>query len=128
LRRQPWERLARLAAQAAAFNTGMNGSQGLLQLDGGATGSTIFSGETRVEKWNCELDQLVAAINFSFTGVWLLVMQEVVHCGAQPSFIWPFTLVAESLSTRQHVFSGAPARLSSYGCTFFMSQMFVAKL
>jgi hypothetical protein len=62
-----------LAAQAAQFNATLNGAEGTLTY--GESGE-FFQKVVRIEQWECEVDQAVNAINFSFTCGYTLLPDE----------------------------------------------------
>jgi len=74
-----------LAVQAATFVEQMNSSEGLLQFGqpGPANGGSVFSGMVRIEEFGCDLDQLVNAINFSFTASYTLFPDEAAYATAE---------------------------------------------
>jgi hypothetical protein len=69
-----------LAKAAADFNAGMNNAEGLLQF--GVDGA-VFNGTVRMEEWNCEYDQGVNAVAFSFTAGYTLFPDETNYATAE---------------------------------------------
>jgi len=73
------QRRTNLAAQAAAFAGQMNSSEGWLQF---GDGGSVFNECVRIEDFVCDLDQLINAINFSFTAVYTLFPDESAYATA----------------------------------------------
>jgi hypothetical protein len=74
-----------LAKAAADFNAGMNNAEGLLQFGGGPPGgeTIVFNGTVRMEEWNCEYDQGVNAVSWSFTASYTLFPDETNYATAE---------------------------------------------
>jgi hypothetical protein len=80
------QRRTNLAAAAAAMTEQMNSAEGLLQFGaqpGLGTGGSVFNGMVRIEEFACDLDQLVNAINFSFTCSYTLFPDETAYATAE---------------------------------------------
>ena len=74
------QRRAGLAQLAANFRREMNGADGLLRFgarsaEGGSNGS-VFGGVVRVETFEAELDQMIAAVPFKFTANYTMFPDE----------------------------------------------------
>ncbi len=73
-------RRAALTTQAAAFNTGMAGADGVLTF---GDGGSVFQGTVRIEEWACDVDQAVNEIAFSFTASYTLFPDESDYATAE---------------------------------------------
>jgi len=74
------QRRTNLSAAAAAMTEQMNSAEGVLQF---GQGGSVFNGMVRIEEFSCDLDQLVNAINFSFTCSYTLFPDETAYATAE---------------------------------------------
>jgi hypothetical protein len=74
------QRRTNLAAQAAQLVEQMNSAEGLLQF--GADGS-VFSGMVRIEEFSCNLNQLINALDWTFTCSYTLFPDESDYATAE---------------------------------------------
>ena len=74
------DRRAALAAAAAAFAEQLPSAEGRLVF---GAGGAVFDGTVRVEDFTCDLDQLINAVNYSFTAGYTVFPDEAAYATAE---------------------------------------------